>query len=140
MTASFFVPGEPKAQPRVKAFRRGKFTGVYTPKTADKWKQDVAKAWLENGAPKFGDGPLQVGLYFTIARPKSHYKANGLLKPSAPKEHVSRPDGENLSKGTCDQLTKCGAWKDDSQIVRLTISKHWAHAGQGGCAISISDI
>ena len=141
MTVSFFVPGEPKAQPRVKAFRRGKFTGVYTPKTADAWKSAVRDAWSKTKSAKFTCGPLGVSLSFTIPRPRSHYRSNGLLKSDQKLlHHTGRIDCDNLAKGCLDALTDAGAWVDDSQVVLLNISKRWCHAGQEGCEVRIYDI
>lgn len=140
MTASFFVPGEPKAQPRVKAFRRGKFTGVYTPKTADAWKQAVKDSWKKSSYPKFPWCPLGVSLSFTMPRPKSHYRANGLLKPTQQLMHTKKPDCDNIAKAVLDALTDAGAWTDDAQVVLLNVAKRWCHAGQEGCEVRIYDI
>lgn len=140
MTVSFFVHGEPKAQPRVKAFRRGKFTGVYTPKTADAWKAAVRDAWSKSGSAKFAWGPLGVSLSFTMSRPKSHYRTNGLLKSDAPLMHTKKPDCDNIAKAVLDALTDAGAWTDDAQVVLLNVAKRCCHAGQEGCEVRIYDI
>lgn len=139
MTVSFFVPGEPKAQPRVKAFRCGKFTGVYTPKTADAWKAAVRDAWGKSGSAKFTWGPLGVSLSFSMPRPKSHYRANGDTKSTAPAMHNQRPDCDNLGKAVLDALTNAGAWTDDSQVVLLNISKRFVHDDAAGCEVRIYD-
>ena len=36
-----------------------------------------------------------------------------------------RPDLDNLAKGTLDVFQKAGYFQDDSQIVRLELSKAW---------------
>lgn len=42
------------------------------------------------------------------------------------KPKTSRPDVDNFSKAFIDQMTKCGYWKDDSQITTLHIEKYYA--------------
>jgi Holliday junction resolvase RusA-like endonuclease len=140
MKISFFVCGEPKAQPRVKAFRRGKFTGVYTPKSADDWKAAVRKTWKETKAERFLFGPLEVNLEFRIQRPKSHYTGKGELKKSSPIDHTCRGDVDNFCKAVLDALTDAGAWIDDASIVLLTAKKEWADDALPGCQVSISTL
>ena len=38
------IHGKPAPQPRVRAYRRGDHAGVYTPSTADAWKEQVMLA------------------------------------------------------------------------------------------------
>ena len=35
------------------------------------------------------------------------------------------PDVDNYSKAFIDQMTRCGYWKDDSQIAELYLEKRW---------------
>lgn len=42
------------------------------------------------------------------------------------KPKVSRPDVDNYSKAFIDQMTKCGFFIDDSQIINLHIEKFYA--------------
>ena len=39
---------------------------------------------------------------------------------------TSRPDVDNIAKLLIDCMTKSGFWKDDSQIVRLTLEKNYS--------------
>ncbi len=143
-TISFYVVGEPKAQPRPKAFSRkvgDKYiTRVYTPGTAESWKTAIAVAAKNAGLTKF-DGAVHLELYFNFKRPKSHFNSNGRVKVSAPAFHTQRPDFDNASKSAADALTAIGAWNDDAQIVRATICKDWAIGDSpGGCHITISEL
>lgn len=135
---SFFVVGLPKGQPRTKARACGQFAQVYTPKTADDWKlfiRDAAnKAW--DKVP--WTGPLCVNVTFYFPRPKAHFNSKGVLKPNAPKFHVSKPDRDNCDKGCLDALTNLGVWKDDSQVCDGRIQKLYA-TGQTGAAIEIKE-
>lgn len=118
---TFFIEGEPKAQPRVKAFMRGKHAGVYTPKSADAWKAQVRMAW---GAREPLVGPVRLQLTFRMPRPK-RLKASEVRVP-----HTATPDWDNLGKAVCDALTDAGAWIDDACVYCSSVVKRYADPGQ----------
>jgi Holliday junction resolvase RusA-like endonuclease len=139
---TFFVSGEPKAQPRPKAFAR-KFgdkwmARVYDSGTAEHWKSQIAiaaKPFLPL-APLIG--PLELHLTFQFPRLKHHFgsgKKADALKNGAPYFHASRPDFDNLAKAVCDALTQLGMWRDDNQIADCRIVK--AYGPHQGCAVKI---
>ena len=142
----FFVAGLPKATPRTKATRMGKFTRVYTPKTADDWKMivrnEAEKAWSLSGQKQIGsgqwEGPLRVDLTFYFPRPKSHFRSNGELKPSSPTWHTTKPDRDNSDKAVLDALTNLGIWSDDKQVCDGRIQKLYS-TGSSGCRIRIQE-
>ena len=141
MTISFYVSGEPKAQPRPKAFARKMgetyVARVYTPGTAEHWKTMIADAARKAGITKT-TGPVALEMYFNFKRPKSHLRSNGQLRESAPLWHMQKPDFDNLEKAVVDALTVIGAWDDDAQIVDVRTAKNWSIAGwPGGCSITI---
>lgn len=148
-TVSFYVSGDPRPQPRARAFARkmgGKYVArVYNAGTAENWKSAIADAARKANVPAFGDCPLSIELFFSFRRPKSHFKKDGHVRDSAPKYPMSRGGGqkgdwENLGKAVCDALTVLGVWTDDAQIVRATVDKGWAiGSSQGGCFISIAE-
>ena len=133
----FFVTGDPKGQPRPRAFAfRGKVR-VYDPGSAEGWKAQVALAAREAGLTAL-NGPVEVRIMFHFARPKSHFNKSG-LKPSAPVNwHTQKPDADNLAKAVLDALTTLGAWKDDAYVARLDVAKVWALTG--GAEILISEL
>lgn len=134
MTLEVFVPGEPKGQPRPRAFALHGKARVYTPGSAEAWKSQIAHAcreWRDAGIA----GPVSVSLTFEFARPKSHYTSAGELRGSAPAWHVSKPDTDNLAKAVLDTLTTIGVWHDDAQVIELLLAKRYAP--HGGCHISI---
>ena len=144
-TLTFQVTGEPKGQPRPRAFAR-KMGSIhvarfYDSDVADAWKGAVMLAIIE--AAKLHKwaltlGPVAVELRFAMPRPKSHFGAKG-LKPSAPAAHVGKPDVDNTCKLILDQITRSGCvWRDDSQVVSLTVHKIWASGNESGCAVLIS--
>ena len=146
-TLTFQVTGEPKGQPRPRAFAR-KMGAVhvarfYDSDVADEWKRAVQIALLEMATQTRWEltlGPVAVELRFAMPRPKSHFGAKG-LKASAPVAHVGKPDVDNLAKLILDQLTRSGnVWRDDSQVVSLTVHKFWATGAEQGCSVSISTL
>ena len=144
-TLRFYIDGEPKGQPRPRAFAR-KMGNVhvarfYDSDVADAWKRAVYCEVLE-AANEAGwqvtNGPVAVTLRFAMPRPKSHFGAKG-LKPSAPQDHVGQPDIDNLFKLVGDQITKTErVWRDDSQVVTMHVEKRWALEQESGCEVEIS--
>jgi Holliday junction resolvase RusA-like endonuclease len=127
----FWVPGVPKAQPRVKACRRGNHAGVYDPGTADEWKKLVCAAALAHWNRARFLGPLRLVLLFGMQRPKAHFNRHGDVKPGVSKWHQKKPDADNLAKAVMDAMTQLGIWEDDSQVVRLDVGK--VYATRPGC-------
>jgi len=128
------VPGNPKGQPRVKATMRGAHAGVYTPKTADGWKTQVAIAVRDLPRPS---GPIAVELHFAFERPKSHFGKRSTL-PSAPRYHTGKPDLDNAVKSTLDAMVDAGFLADDRIVVRLVATKVWGP--KPGCLIEIEEV
>lgn len=132
-----FIYGEPKGQPRARAFAR-KMGAKHVARMYD---SDVADAWKLAVDLGIGDdrlrlllplnadpvGAFEVKLTFFFRRPKSHYGKGGHVKASAPINHVSKPDADNLAKLVLDRITRGGRiWRDDSQVARLSVHKFWA--------------
>lgn len=142
LIATAFVHGEPKAQPRPKAFARNGRAGIYDPGTAEGWKGAIAAA-LHGHAGKLVVDPLRVDLAFFFPRPKGHFgtgKNAARLKPSAPTWHTKKPDLDNLEKAVFDALSEksgIGLWKDDTQVVRARPEKHYADNSPPGMQIDI---
>jgi len=146
MTISFFVHGEPKGQPRPRAFAmklgNGKYSArVFDSGTAENWKSAIAFEARRRAPDVAFAGPVAVKLVFAFARPKSHRRTNGELKPTAPLAHTGKPDADNLAKAVLDALTQLGGfWRDDSQVSSLQILKlYTTERGLPGVFISISE-
>jgi len=146
-TLAFTITGEPKGQPRPRAFAR-KMGAVhvarfYDSDVADAWKQAVQIALLEMATQTRWEltlGPVVVELRFAMPRPKSHFGTKW-LRPSASKAHVNKPDADNLAKLVLDQITRSGCvWRDDSQVVSLTVDKFWAVGEEHGCWVRVSTV
>ena len=112
---TIIIHGTPKAQPRVKAYRRGAHAGVYTPSTADAWKEQVMlAAGLYRG--QFTTGPLRLEVEFFLPRSKAHKHDDYV---------AVKPDLDNLLKSTMDALSQAGVWRDDAQVVAVVASKRY---------------
>lgn len=136
----FWIPGDPKGQPRPRAFARrmgAKFVArMYDSDAADAWKAAVDAQLVEiartHSLEPFA-GRCSVILQFYFQRPKSHLRTNGMVKDTAPGPHTSKPDLDNLAKLVLDRITRNGRfWSDDAQVDMLAIGKEWAKAGEAG--------
>lgn len=124
-TITFTVPGEPIAQPRVKAARRGNRSGVYTPtKTSTGRSNGIAeyKALVRRiASERYADapfaGPVFVEIDFVFLRPRSLVWKT---KPMPRFPHIVRPDVDNAAKAVLDALTGI-VWRNDTQV-------HWLNA------------
>lgn len=136
-----FVPGDPKPQPRPRAFARkmgGKFVArVYDASTAEGWKAQIAEALRPWVGRWFATGPVLVVLQFVFRRPESHYRKSGYLKDSTPRDHVGRPDLDNLAKAVLDCCTTLGLWRDDGQVCDLALSKRYQDCREDPAGVSI---
>jgi len=145
----FFAVGEPKGQPRARAFALpskdgGKpFVRMYDPGTAEGWKSQIAEAARPHAPFLPLAGPIRMDAVFVFSRPKSHYgsgKNSDKLKEGAPQYHISKPDGDNLCKAVWDCLTTLGFWRDDCQICAGEWIKVYVGFGlftKPGCHITI---
>ena len=137
MKIDFFVAGIPKAQPRVKAFVRGGHAGVYTPDSAESWKQAVRQQATANAPESLVAQSIRVELDFFLPRPKAHYKRDGSLKADRAIWHTSKPDLDNLIKAVTDAITDTQrVWLDDSQICQISATKSYA-LNASGCSVRI---
>ena len=130
-----FIFGDPKGQPRARAMSRKMgskhVARMYDSDVADAWKRSVhlgiERELRAAAVPVDPVGAFEVKLTFFFRRPKSHYGKAGHVKASAPINHVSKPDGDNLAKLVLDRITRGGRiWRDDSQVAKLKVEKYWA--------------
>ncbi len=137
----FWVDGEPKGQPRPRAFAFNGKARVYDPGTAEGWKSMIAIAARTGlyGEREKLEGPLALRLRFFFPRPKSHFrtrKTEYIIRDDAPTYHTGKPDSDNAAKAVMDALTQIGVWNDDAQICKLSVTKEYG--SQPGCRITIT--
>lgn len=88
----------------------------YSPAEYREW-QATAAAELGGVSAAYNEGPLSVHVLCVSKKPKTS-------KLPAP-----RPDVDNLGKSILDAITKDGRfWKDDAQVVNLTVLKRWGES------------
>lgn len=121
--------GEPVAQGRPKAFRRGNHIGMYDPKKSSTWKDSIKMQAIAQKAQMLS-GALYMQTTFYLARPKS--------LPKKVVYHVKKPDVSNLIKAVEDAL-KGICYHDDSQIVKSVIQKEY-NSLRPGVIITLSEL
>lgn len=106
----FGTPG-PQGSKRFVGMRGGRGVMVESSQKVKPWREAVkwaAREAMAGRAPL--DGPLWVGMVFTVAKPKSAPKR----KRTWP---ATKPDISKLARSTEDALTDAGAWTDDARLV-----------------------
>lgn len=123
---TFAVPGRPIPQGSLSSFRHSQTGKVVTPQKAKvrEYREQVAWAARQTGMA-CTDEPVAVHLLFHFARPKSHYRANGQLRPKAPHYHAQRPDADKLARAALDAISGGALLYDDAQVWRVTSMKVW---------------
>ena len=115
---TFHVPGTPAPQGSKNAYvRGGRAVLVESSKKVPAWRAAVAEAATQN-CGELIDGPVDLTIEFVLPRPKSWRK--GRDEPM-----TARPDVDKLARAVLDALTGI-AFKDDSQVVRLSATKRRA--------------
>jgi crossover junction endodeoxyribonuclease RusA len=107
------------------------------------WRHDVASVAKEamEGASPYTE-PVDVRLMFWFSRPKGHYGSGrnaGVLKRSAPIAPAVRPDLDKLTRAVLDALTGI-CFRDDSQVVGMTVSKLYSNDGHSGMMGSVLEL
>lgn len=148
-TIRVFIQGDPKAQPRPKAARRGNKTIIYNPSSADGWKIQVKSAFRNYKGLNI-QGPIRCDLEFQFARPQK------LLRKKDPEgkiPHICKPDKDNLDKSVFDCLSApikkkkgnsfvlvggINVWGDDCQVYTGETKKFYVRKGGiPGCMVTI---
>lgn len=107
--------GNPVAQGRPRAFRRGNHIGMYDPKKSSTWKDSVRMQAIAKKTEMLS-GAIYMETTFYLTRPKS--------LPKKVVYHVKKPDVSNLIKAIEDALNGI-CYHDDSQIVKSVIQKEY---------------
>lgn len=137
----FFVPGVPVAKGSARAFLAKNGRPIVLQDNRERqrpWASLIATtamgAW--NAPPT--DGPVRVTLAFVFRRPKIHFGKRG-LRPSAPREHVKRPDLDKTVRLVLDSLTHV-VWEDDAQVVAIEAWKAYTTGGGAGLLVEVRSV
>ena len=120
---AFIVPGIPVAKGRPKFVRAGKFVRAFTPTKTVRFEERVRLSAEAAGVTPL-EGPLElliVALFPMRGQPLKRSRRPACWK-------ATKPDADNLGKAVADSLNGI-AYKDDGQVVRLSVVK--MHAAQG---------
>ena len=133
---TFTVLGKPAPQGSKRHV--GKGVMVESSKRCKPWRQDVrhtAIDLLPDGWYANMDQAISLSVTFVFARPKSHFRANGQLKPSAPDHCTGRiGDVSKLVRAVEDAMTGI-VYNDDAQIISLIAHRRFANDREQPCAI-----
>jgi Holliday junction resolvase RusA-like endonuclease len=104
------------------------------------FRQDIHVGALQEmqGASPFVE-PVEVRIMFSIPRPKSHYGTGrnaSRRKEGLPVAPAKTPDIDKLGRAVLDGLTGA-AFRDDAQVVGLTLSKLWADHSDAATTVSV---
>lgn len=125
---TFRADGEPKGQPRARAFAFNGKARMYDPSTAEGWKACVALAAKAAGIPPTPtSSPIRLDATFLFPRPG---RLNKKSSPEGRIEHTAKPDRDNLDKAVLDCLTQLGVWQDDKQVCGGEVSKFYVAKGE----------
>ncbi len=114
---TFFVPGEPIAQPRHRVTKHGAYIKKDHP--IHKWKAAIAQTLLEGYAnKKIEEDPVKLKAKFKMPIPECRKKTAFENTP-----HIIKPDIDNLLKAVMDVLTQTGVFKDDDIVYEINVSK-----------------
>lgn len=105
---------------------------VYNPSGADLQRLRKRAGAAAAGPPPPACAPVAVELEFVMPRPRAHFGAAGRLRPSAPRQHLRKPDVDNLAKLVLDALPGTHL-HDDAQVHRLVASKRYCDCQPGHC-------
>ena len=129
-----YVVGTPAPQGSHRAFVvKGRAIVTQDSKKTKPWREAVkAAAHDPQRTPLVG--PVEVSIVFYMPRPQAHYRSGkhaGELKATAPDWCDKRPDIDKCTRSTCDALTEAGVYRDDNQVVRLSVQQRYANHTAG---------
>ena len=123
MMITFTVPGAPQGKARPRVTRAGH---AYTPEKTKAYETVVRQCYLQNvGMRHFPDGTaICAHIYASYPVPKGTSKKDRQAMLDGKILPTKKPDADNIAKIILDALNGY-AYKDDSCVVRLTVSKHY---------------
>lgn len=125
MIVTFIIEGEPQGKGRHRTTKTGH---TYTPQKTLLYENWIKTCYLSRVGEKKLEGPIRATIeaYYTIPKSKSKnvkaQMAKNIIRP------VKKPDLDNIAKAVLDSLNGV-AYKDDSQIVELSMNKYYADSG-----------
>ena len=129
MEIHFVIEGRGQPQGRPRAVRMGAGVRMYDPPKSKAYKQMVSarvRSYMKINGIQTITEPLAIHLNFYFTPPKSYSKKRIRAIEAKEELFTKKPDLDNLAKSILDSCNNL-LFKDDSQIVGLTIGKHYGH-------------
>lgn len=119
------IEGNPVPKGRPRFAKRGKFISTYTPTKTREYEDLIRMAGKDamNGLNQFLV-PLTVHMDCYMQIPKSTSKKLRQKMLDGEIQHTKKPDLDNMAK--CADALNGIVWNDDSQIVRLVLTKQYS--------------
>lgn len=122
----FTVPGTPVGKGRPKFARRGNFVTAYTPEKTASYENLVKLAAAEAmKGTELITGPVKVRIFLFVTPPASWSNKKRINALNGGIFPTSKPDLDNSAKLALDACNEI-VWKDDKQVVDLTVRKRYA--------------
>lgn len=124
MTCDFVVEGKPVGKGRPRFKRIGNFVQTYTPANTAEYEK-LVRLKFQNAGGVITENPVKVEIVAFFTPPKSTKKKQrqemlaNLILPT------KKPDCDNIAKIVLDALNQI-AYKDDSQVIDLSVRKQYA--------------
>ena len=130
------IPGTPVGKGRPRFAKRGNYVQTYTPDKTAAYEKQVLMVWAAAGGKKAPDGAaIHAVIMAGFPIPKSKSKKAKAAMAAGEVPYISRPDLDNIAKCCMDACNGL-AYKDDSQIVSLVVSK--CYVEEPHCMIHLS--
>lgn len=138
MAVEFFVPGQPVGKGRPRATVRAGRARLYTPAKTEKYEARVALFAQQAmaGRPVMA-GPVALSVTALFPIPTSWPKKRQAAARAGTEQHTKRPDADNCAKAILDGLNGV-VWKDDSQVVTLSIEKRYSD--RPGVLVTVEEV
>ena len=134
MTVAFFVPGEPVAKGRARAFVRHGHVAHYTPEKTARYENLVKLAAQQAMNSEPLEGPLSLYCTFALPVPASYSKKRAAACLSGSEWPCKTPDTDNLLKSIKDGCNGV-VWRDDCQVVQVYAMK--VYGGVPGVSVKV---
>ena len=141
MEIHFVIEGRGQPQGRPRAVRMGAGVRMYDPPKSKAYKQMVAavvRSHMNINGIQTITAPIAVHLNFYFTPPKSYSKKRIQAIEAKEELFTKKPDLDNLAKSILDACNNL-LFKDDSQIIGLTIGKHYGHEDYVDVKVQIID-
>lgn len=127
MKIEFTVYGEPVAQGRPRATTQGGHVRMYDPEKSSNYKQYVKLTASNHRPPELLVDALTMKVRIYRPMPKSFSKKKQQMAKDGALRPTTKPDCDNYLKTIKDALNGV-IWKDDSQVVEVTVGKFYSDA------------